>query len=174
MQSAEAVYGLNPVNTRLKIMDISHDEVTGLLKVLSKHEVKYLLVGGMAVVFHGYIRTTQDLDIWVKKDENNQSRLSDALAEMDITGAEYLKNTQLVMGYTSVPFGEHGFTLDMGHELSFFKEHDFDTCYERAVIAEIEGTPFRVIHMNDLIREKEHLSRLKDQLDVEELKKLKS
>lgn len=36
------------------------------LELLSAHNVRYLLVGGYAVAFHGYVRATGDIDIWVK------------------------------------------------------------------------------------------------------------
>jgi hypothetical protein len=36
------------------------------LKLLNAHRVKYLLIGGYAVAYHGYPRTTADMDVWKK------------------------------------------------------------------------------------------------------------
>ena len=36
------------------------------LQVLSHSAVEYLLVGGYAVAYHGYPRTTADIDIWIR------------------------------------------------------------------------------------------------------------
>ncbi len=36
------------------------------LKLLARHEVEYLLIGGYAVGFHGYVRTTLDMDVWIR------------------------------------------------------------------------------------------------------------
>lgn len=35
------------------------------LKLLKSHEVRYLVIGGYAVIYHGYPRATGDMDIWV-------------------------------------------------------------------------------------------------------------
>ena len=35
------------------------------LKLLKEHDVRYLLIGGYAVSYHGYIRATGDMDIWL-------------------------------------------------------------------------------------------------------------
>lgn len=45
------------------------------LSLLSSHKVKYLLVGGYAVGFHGYPRATADMDIWVSRTEENAQKL---------------------------------------------------------------------------------------------------
>jgi hypothetical protein len=41
------------------------DDFREFLRLLSKHRVRYLLVGGYAVAYHGYVRATADLDIWI-------------------------------------------------------------------------------------------------------------
>ena len=42
---------------------------------LNEQEVKYLLIGGYAVMIHGYHRTTGDIDIWVEQTPDNYKRL---------------------------------------------------------------------------------------------------
>src|SRR5690349_15748878 len=51
------------------------------LRLLNASGVEYLVVGGYAVGFYGYIRATADLDIWVSMDNANAGRLVDALRE---------------------------------------------------------------------------------------------
>ena len=46
-----------------------------LLALLNENEVEYLLIGGYAVGYHGYPRTTADMDVWVASDPRNASRL---------------------------------------------------------------------------------------------------
>ncbi|MDB5230756.1 MAG: hypothetical protein JWN76_1561 [Chitinophagaceae bacterium] len=169
MRTAGKLYAANPGNKKLMHMNLSDEDVLNLLQALNKHKVKYLLVGGMAVVFHGYVRTTQDMDIWLKKTALNQKRLAAALKDINVDGYEFLKDTQLVMGYTSVPFGKNGFSLDMGHDLKLFKQADFEVCYKRSVKANFDGVPFNVIHIKDLLAEKMANNRTKDKLDIEEL-----
>lgn len=52
-----------------------------LLKLFLTHEVKYLIVGGYAVAFHGYPRFTGDLDIWVDRSKENAEKIVLALKE---------------------------------------------------------------------------------------------
>ncbi len=44
--------------------NIFNEDFRDFLKALNKQEVRYLLVGGFAVILHGYSRTTGDMDIW--------------------------------------------------------------------------------------------------------------
>jgi hypothetical protein len=49
----------------------------------------------------------------------------------------------------------------------------FDECYELAVVAEIEKIPVRFLHYNHLVQSKRASNRLKDQLDLEELARIR-
>ncbi len=171
-------YRANPANPP-KCMDISRDEVKALFKSLNNHQVNYMLVGGMALAMHGYVRATQDLDLWIRVDADNKTRLIAALSENSVAGAEYLKDVPLLFGraafgWSSVAVGKRGFTLDMGHALKAFDAVDFDACYDRAVDATFDDVPFKVIHLNDLITEKLATGRPKDLSDAEELTKIKN
>jgi predicted nucleotidyltransferase len=55
------------------------DSFMAVLKALHEHEVEYILIGGLAVILHGVPRLTEDLDIFVKKDESNLTKLKKAL-----------------------------------------------------------------------------------------------
>jgi hypothetical protein len=46
-----------------------------LLKSMLQHDVNFLLVGGYAVIYHGYKRTTGDMDLWIEPDNNNKLKL---------------------------------------------------------------------------------------------------
>jgi hypothetical protein len=46
-----------------------------LLELLIEHKVKYLIVGGYAVAFHGYPRFTNDIDIFYEMSEENVKKL---------------------------------------------------------------------------------------------------
>lgn len=173
MRLASKMYHANPQNLAVKNMDITNNDILNLFSSLNKHHVKYLLVGGLAGVFHGHIRTTQDLDLWIQSAVDNRERFIAALKENDVIEANYLKKTPFVFGYTAVKFGTSGFELDLGDDLTLFKQIDFDACYSRASTGNIDGIPFNVIHINDLIREKEKVGRAKDIGDAEALKEIR-
>jgi hypothetical protein len=52
-----------------------------LLKCLNKNAVEYLLIGGYAVGFYGYVRATGDIDFWFARTEENASRIVLALED---------------------------------------------------------------------------------------------
>ena len=158
-------------SNREQKMDITDKDIKNLLLSLNKHQVKYILVGGFAVNIHGYHRTTNDLDLWIKEEEENTNRLIKALQENDIPGVEHLKGNKLVPGFTALTFGEKNFTIDLMNFLKAFKEADFDEVYDRSLLAEFDGVTFQVIHKEDLIIEKKAASRHKDLDDLEHLTK---
>ncbi len=77
---ALAKRGLEPVQ-RPKAADrpFQADEI---LRTLHEHRVDFVVIGGIAVQAHGYIRATQDLDIIVRPSTLNLTRLSEALADL--------------------------------------------------------------------------------------------
>ncbi|MEW6041948.1 MAG: DUF6036 family nucleotidyltransferase, partial [Elusimicrobiota bacterium] len=63
------------------------DEYLNFLKILDKHKVDYLLIGGYATMMHTKIpRATKDMDTWIRQTQENAQKLSAALKEF--TGKE--------------------------------------------------------------------------------------
>jgi len=60
-----------------------------LLQLLEKHRVRYLIIGGLAFIYHAKPRYTKDMDIWIDPSEDNVKRANMALAEF---GSPYLLN----------------------------------------------------------------------------------
>jgi hypothetical protein len=54
------------------------------IQSLNKHEVQYILVGGYAVILHGYRRVTGDMDIWVNRTKENYPRIAPAFADFGL------------------------------------------------------------------------------------------
>lgn len=67
----------------LKLMKAEHfsPDTLEFLRLLARHEVRYVIVGGEAVVYHGHARLTGDLDIFYDPETQNAQRLFDALRE---------------------------------------------------------------------------------------------
>ncbi|MEY4571916.1 MAG: hypothetical protein RLZ10_1133, partial [Bacteroidota bacterium] len=55
------------------------------VKLLNKHQVDYMVVGGYALAFHGKPRHTGDLDIWINRSEANAEKLVTAIKEFGLT-----------------------------------------------------------------------------------------
>jgi len=171
MRTASKFYHANPANPPLS-MDIGERDVQNLLCSFNRHGVRYIVVGGFAVMLHGYPRTTQDLDLWVESGIENRQFLIKALHEVGSMGAELLRDTPLLFGWTSLRFGEGNFELDLGEELVAFRSLDFNDCYQRALPSEFDGVAFRILHLQDLLREKRSTGRLQDLADAERLEKI--
>ena len=58
-----------------------HPDFKDFLKLLNFHDVRYILVGGYAVGYHGYPRATGDMDIWIEMSEVNSKKIVSAFRE---------------------------------------------------------------------------------------------
>ncbi|CAD5290559.1 MULTISPECIES: hypothetical protein [unclassified Imperialibacter] len=170
---AKTVYQSNPENPPKAFMDISSKEVKAFLQSLYDHEVKYMLVGGIATVYHGFVRTTQDLDLWVQEVPENKQRLVNALKAIDVAGAENYLTVPMIPGRSTISIGDDRFVADFMGYTKAFKPEDFEACYAKARKGHFDETPITVIHINDLIKEKTLCGRPKDLLDVTELEMIK-
>ena len=59
-----------------------------LLELLTKHKVKYMIVGGYAVAFHGYPRFTNDIDIFYGMSEENVRKITECLVNFGFSHSE--------------------------------------------------------------------------------------
>ncbi len=55
--------------------NLFHPDFKEFLVAFNKHNVDYLIVGGYAVILHGYVRSTGDLNIWVRKNKANYHKI---------------------------------------------------------------------------------------------------
>lgn len=81
-------------------IDLTDDDVFMFLKTLERLQVKYLLVGGFAMAFHGYVRATHDLDLWLKDDAGNIELFKKALTENGVVGLDKIGALDFVPGFT--------------------------------------------------------------------------
>ena len=152
-------------------MDIFDEDIVSFWKLLNINKVCYLMVGGFAVNMHGYLRTTDDIDIWIKDDYENRENLGRA---MEMYGYKELcwKDIQFVPGWTNFNIG-NGIVLDIMIEMKGLEGFSFDECLKLASVASINEIQVPFLHINQLIANKRAVNRSKDQLDVIELEKIK-
>ncbi len=75
-------------------MNVFDDYTRNVLNKLNENEVEYIVIGGYAVNYYGFIRTTGDIDIWIKPDNGeNKDKLMLCLEELKIPerGLERIK-----------------------------------------------------------------------------------
>jgi hypothetical protein len=70
-------------------------DVVGLCRSLNREQVRYLLIGGWAVILHGYVRTTKDIDLLVDTAPDNVLALKRALADLPDNAVEELREGEI-------------------------------------------------------------------------------
>jgi hypothetical protein len=141
-----------------------------LLQLLNKYQVEYLLIGGFAVVIHGYERTTGDMDLWLKPDNDNKYKFLQVLKEMNFE--EESIEAIGAMNFEEVKVFSMGEEPDKIDFLTKVQGLKFEECYPQAFILKIENTELKVLNFNDLIVSKMVSDRVKDKADIEELTKI--
>jgi hypothetical protein len=138
------------------------------LELLNKHEVDYLLVGGYAVILHGFGRSTGDLDLWVNKNSENYNKLQQAYNDF---GAPIFS----IEDFESEKFD----VWSIGAEprkieiLTKVSGLNFGESFRNCKWLELENFKVPYIDFDDLIKNKKSTGRLKDLLDIEQLSKSK-
>ena len=129
------------------------DSLRDICTVLNKHNVGYMLIGGVAVGFHGFPRATADIDFWYNPSITNFHNIISALDEF---GVDTTSLKELVFD-PKKPFVQG---LDT-----------FNKAKSNAYQTDVGGVPVLVIGLSDLLKNKESLSRDVDLRDIEELKR---
>ena len=135
------------------------------LKLLNEHKVRYLLIGGYAVGYHGYPRATADMDIWIAMQADNAEKIVSALREFgfdvpELTVGLFLKEKQIVrMGVPPI-------RLEITTSISGV---EFEECYQERVVDILDGVAVTLISLKHLKINKKASGRYKDLDDIENL-----
>ena len=156
--------------------------IESVLAALNRADVRYLIVGGVAVVLHGHLRTTQDLDLVVQLERENLRRALGALGELGFLPvapvpleafadpaqrAAWIRDKNMLVFSLWHP-DRPGFQVDLFASEPF----DFREVYARALRVLLEGTEAFVPAARDLIDLKRAAGRAQDLADVEALEGL--
>ncbi|MGB7207832.1 MAG: DUF6036 family nucleotidyltransferase [Pyrinomonadaceae bacterium] len=138
-----------------------------LLQALNDAHAEYLVVGGYAVIKHTEPRYTKDIDVWVNSTKVNAERVLAALANYGAPigdlSIEYLTSDDAFF-----QIGVEPVRIDIIMNL---KGSNFDECWKRKYVAEVDGIRVNFIAIRDLIKNKELSGRPMDLVDVERLRK---
>lgn len=127
----------------------------------------YILVGGYAVILHGYRRITGDMDIWVNRTKENYTKITRAFAEFGLPLFDMTEDKFLDLDYADVfSFGRPPFGIDI---ITKLKGVEFDEAFTQVQVFNEEGLMIKFIHLNNLIQAKRAAGRHKDLDDLEKL-----
>ena len=138
------------------------------IQSLNDSQVRYLIIGGYAVAFHGHPRYTKDMDVWIAIDPDNAARMIKALEQFGF-GSLGLKPEDFLAPDQIVQLGYPPNRIDV---MTSIGGVDFDECYAARLQAEIDGAKVNFIDLENLLRNKRATGRHQDLADVENLEGL--
>lgn len=128
---------------------------------LQRHEVHYVVIGGIAVVLHGVPRATFDLDILIDANMDNARRLLAALEEAGLGTAVMITAAELLANEVTI-FNDR-VRIDVQTKTPGL---DFDTAWSRRVVMTVQSQEFYVVALEDLLASKRAAGRPKDLEDL--------
>lgn len=149
-------------------------KLLGILKVFTRHNVEFLVAGGIAAILEGVPISTFDLDVMVFPSKENRDHLLAALLEIN---ARYRDPA----GRHLVPDREkldtiriHRFVTDLG-PLDVLESIGHSLRYADLIgettINEVDGVPIRTLRLEMIIRSKEEANRDKDRMALPVLRR---
>jgi hypothetical protein len=138
------------------------------LQLLDKHEVDYLLVGGYAVILHGYGRSTGDMDLWINKTTQNYNKLK--LVYQDFGAPVFSIDDFESEKFDVWSIGIEPRKIEILTKVSGLSFHE---AFKNRLFLNLENFKVPYIDFEDLIKNKLTSGRFKDLADIEQLKKLK-
>jgi len=143
-------------------------DVQDFFRALHAHEVKFMIVGGEAVIFYGHIRVTGDIDVYYDREPQNAVSLFKALEEFwqgeipELEGPSELEKRGVIF-----QFGVPPNRIDLLNDIDGV---DFESAWRRRTRVLLESqkgnVPFNYIGLEDLIQNKRASGRPKDQEDL--------
>lgn len=152
-------------------MNIFIDEYLQVLQALVRNEVKFILIGGYAVIHYGYSRTTGDMDIWLQLGTENKNRLLKALAEFGIETDDLAQLEAMDFSKPMPVFfiGEVPRRIDF---ITAVNNINFEEAITGVNYFPVENISIPIIQYQHLLLTKSGTSRAKDLADIEELERI--
>ena len=141
-------------------------DFSDFLRLLNLRQAEYLLIGGWAVGYYGYPRSTGDMDIWVSRTDENALKLVEVLKEFGFNIPElsfklFTKENQVTR------VGVPPLRIEL---LTTISGVSFEECFKNRLIVLFDDVNVNLINLNDLKKNKSAAKRFKDLDDLENLK----
>ena len=146
-----------------------NEDLSEFLKLLKSHKVAHVIVGSHVLAVYARPRFTEDIDIWVRRSDENASAVGSALREFGFSVTDEQVG-KLATGRNMIRLGAPPNRIDL---LAFLgspeDEMDFDASLSRAVDAQLLGVDVKVLSKEDFIASKRAAGRPKDLRDIAEI-----
>lgn len=134
---------------------------------LNRNEVRYVMLGGYAVAWHGHPRFTGDVDFFIGRTPENAARVVKAIEDFGLACLG-ISAADLLAEESCVYFGAPPWRVDI---INFATGITFEDAWASRVEGDIDGTPCHIISRDLLLKNKRAIGRSKDIADVETLEK---
>ncbi|ODS34526.1 MAG: hypothetical protein SCARUB_00261 [Candidatus Scalindua rubra] len=141
------------------------DKLISLTEVFNKRSIKYLFIGKGAAILYGYTGTTQDIDIFPKRSEENCKNIVEALKELGFNMDKELEGA-IVAGKDFIQIRGGPFPIDI-----IFAPDGIESFSEAEKHKTLIGDRFPCASIEDIIESKKAAKR---QRDMEELPRLQA
>jgi len=136
-----------------------------LLSILGKHRVRYLIIGGLAFIYHAKPRYTKDMDLWIDPSRDNVKRANAALADF---GSPHLLNPD-----ADEEILQLGVAPDRIDLLRSIKGVRFATAWKNRIRGKYGKANANWIDLNSLLRIKSCIDHPRHQDDVRVLREVR-
>lgn len=135
------------------------------IELLNENNVRYLIVGGYAVGFHGYPRYTKDLDVWIEINRTNAENLLKALNQFGFASVNFAPDDFL----NPDEFVQLGYPPNRIDIITSCEGLNFAECYEKKEQVVIESLKIDFVDRENLLKNKQAVGRPQDLADVANL-----
>lgn len=132
-------------------------------KLFNQHNVRYMLIGGYAVSYHGYTRATGDIDFWIASPPENETNALKAIREFVYSAAP---DDLFAQEDVVVRFGTPPDRLEILKKISGL---DFEAAWPNRIIWKVGEWEIPIISLQDLRQNKEASGRPKALIDLDHL-----
>ncbi|MBN1603395.1 MAG: nucleotidyltransferase [Chitinispirillaceae bacterium] len=136
-----------------------------LLKLLENNSVRYMIVGGYAVAFHGFPRLTKDIDFYFDSSNDNVKNIIISLVGFGFPEKD-LNFDMFTSEGNIITFGIEPVRVDFLNQISGV---DFEDAWNNKVRGKYGNVEVNFIGRTQLIKNKTSTDRPKDKIDAEEL-----
>ena len=139
-----------------------NEDYREMLFLLLEEKVDFILVGAYALGVHGLPRATGDIDIWIKPDNSNSTKVYKSLLKFG-AAVDQINEIEFANKGTIFQIGVIPRRIDLITQIDGVEYEEAD---KEKIFVDVEGLKIPVISIQKLIQNKLATGREKDKLDV--------
>lgn len=149
---------------------IENELFVEFIECLNNNNVKYVLIGGFAVIAHGFVRNTEDIDFFIENKKENIEKVLKTISEfyaipiLEGSVDEFYKPKKMIQ------LGNKPNRIDLIKAADGIEFHEV---YPARISAKVKNITVEIIDIENLIKNKKASGRDKDLMDASELEKIK-